>query len=124
MPKYLWYSKSDFAFSAMSVVGKTVTIGGMQVSLEYCQLMLTPISEMSDEHAIEVAKIFDPELLPEEMARVGRFFANRKDYCFGDMDYNRTQQIIDYLRSVGYDCGYGSIPSLIEAGIAIKAEKK
>ena len=25
----------------------------------------------------------------------------------------------DYLRSVGYDCGYGSIPSLIQVGIAI-----
>ncbi len=32
----------------------------------------------------------------------------------------RMQEIIDYLRSKGYDCGRGSIPSLISAGIAVE----
>ena len=29
-------------------------------------------------------------------------------------------QSCDFLRSKGYDCGYGNIPSLIEAGIAVE----
>ena len=31
----------------------------------------------------------------------------------------RQTEIIDYLRSNSYDCGYGDIPSLIAANIAI-----
>lgn len=36
------------------------------------------------------------------------------------VDADQWQQIIDYLRSKGYDCGYCEIPSLIDAGIAIE----
>jgi hypothetical protein len=32
-------------------------------------------------------------------------------------------ELIDFLRSKSYDCGYGSIPSLIAEGIAIDKTK-
>lgn len=59
-----------------------------------CKLLLSPLSAISDEHAVEVANITE-----------------KKDFS--------ASEITDYLRSKGYDMGYGSIPSLIEAGIAL-----
>jgi len=45
--------------------------------------------------------------------------------CMNDSDdmYRYNDHIIhgiDYLRSKGYDCGHGNIPSLISAGIAVE----
>ena len=43
---------------------------------------------------------------------------NTEDRETGAHDMKPTA-IIDYLRSKSYDCGYGAIPNLIDAGIAI-----
>lgn len=89
-----------------------------------CQLILTPISLISDEDidgAYEVAGIapwiddFSKEKFinifsPTECAKDEERYGQRCYYI-----------IIDYLRSKGYDCGYGEHPSLIEAGIAISS---
>ena len=90
------------------------------------QLLLTPLSQISDEDAIEVARILglsynnDPE--SECYYDLGGLIAdltsNSEDYI--KMHFNGSGILIDHLRSRGYDCGYGEIPSLIEAGIAIE----
>jgi len=42
---------------------------------------------------------------------------------FATDNQNCNSQVIDYLRSKSYDCGYGSIGSLIGAGIAVDSTK-
>jgi len=85
------------------------------VRYEHCQLILTPLSKISDEHAVEVCKLLynNPSLHNAERGRIvattGDWHSTRKGVA-----------IIDYLRSKGYDCGHGNIPSLISAGIAVE----
>lgn len=79
-----------------------------------CQLILTPLAKISDEDAVEVCKFLytNPALCNPErgkiVATVGEWHSTR-----------RGVEIIDFLRSRGYDCGHSSIPSLIQAGIAV-----
>lgn len=121
---------------------------------QICKLLLTPLSAISDEDTIEVAKMLcqhgkvdftqhkvgvigrsDEKVLVKigglflHIYFDGRMFATSEDKPPADyMPIYNTQKIIDYLRSNKrpegtekpvYDCGYGDIPSLIEAGIAI-----
>jgi len=82
-----------------------------------CQLILTPLDKISDEDAVEVCKFLysNPALHNPErgksVATVGDWHSTRKGV-----------EVIDYLRSKGYDCGHGSIPSLIAAGVAVEKE--
>lgn len=92
---------------------------------EWLQLILTPISELSHEDATELAKIlgWDYNNEPDSDAHydlegLRDDIANNGDDVF-DVGFTKCQIVLDYLRSKGYDCGYGEIPSLIEAGIAI-----
>lgn len=84
------------------------------VEHEECQLILTPLSKISGEDAVEVCKLLynNPSLHNAERGRIvattGDWHSTRKGVA-----------IIDFLRSRGYDCGYGSIPSLIQVGIAV-----
>lgn len=120
-----------------------------------CNLLLTPLSEISDEDAM---KVFSMVVHPN-------IDYPRNDYHFSKTDSGSTKVIInndwynstliigskngivwmphkdnarvgacvyDYLRSNKrpdgtekpvYDCGYAEIPSLIEAGIAIKTQQ-
>jgi len=96
-------------------------------NIELCHLILTPLSEITDEHIHGCYKAmgtggFEDDFSKEHFIETisPNEVAGHKDR-YGQSCYYRA---IDYLRSVGYDCGHGSIPSLIEAGIAIKAEKK
>ena len=86
-----------------------------------CQLLLTPLAKISDEDAVEVAKIIKPEWKIEDAldnnwadsfnAKIVRNLAKL---------YPQTaREMWDYLRSKSYDCGYGSDKSGIEAGWAI-----
>lgn len=135
---------------------ESISVGHL---LSECQLILAPISEILDEHAIALLKIasYNPQLasdLPRikisdchvekiikfsECIKVKHSLASFKGYFvigyldnmrlhFEMQDENedliedyiwRPYRLVDYLRSLGYDCGHGSISSLIEAGIAI-----
>lgn len=84
--------------------------------MNQCQLILTPLSEITDEHAIEVGKIFGFKV---QLLENGKWLAKNLHNSKFDITTIKQMQVIDYLRSMGYDCGYGDISSLIEAGIAI-----
>lgn len=116
------------------------------------KLKLRPLSAITDDDAIEVAKI----LLPQCFANCKNGWQVSRDFTITgypyikihhqkkvfsvqidcklvnfdvqDMEDSVTSStdmkpavVIDYLRSIGIDCGYAHIPSLIAAGIAISA---
>ena len=99
-----------------------------------CQLILTPLEKISDEHAVEVAKMLNyrtdidmPELLEYmkdviNIRKVGDVFGNidSKNIADNDVSPMIILRCYDYLRSKGYDCGHGNITSLISAGIAVE----
>lgn len=121
-----------------------------------CQLLLTPLSEISDEDAIEVAKLaisnseikdfkavqirredYGVKVIIEWFGKEGLSmywvfitnnrlpqFLKRTGSTLAELHYQFPIQAIDYLRSKSYDCGYGSIPSLLTAAIAINNEVK
>ena len=87
-----------------------------------CQPILTRLSNITDEDALEVAKILYTPVSIYISANAGREIVTNMDtYTFR---FNKANRIIDFLRSKSYDCGYGSIPYLIEAGIAIEDNAK
>lgn len=102
----------------------------MHGECEY-KLLLTPLSKIREEDAIYVAKIANVnwntrnEMFGYDFSNyitIGRDICHTIDSGLADMLYIRfcnLIEIIDYLRSKSYDLGYGSIKSLIEAGIAL-----
>lgn len=105
------------------------------------KLLLTPLSAITDEDAIEVAKIIGCNIpLVNSYGLQGEitYIVKRNDkgvsvgiyrvggnlnevvrrIYFDDRNLLNTEQA-DYLRSKAYDCGYAEIPSLIYAGLAI-----
>lgn len=117
---------------------------------EKVKLMLVPISEISEKHAIEVLKIIDKNSsfggdlsdVTYEFKRLNTYHSNLevktslpyverkiKNQSYGGIIIGESMLkeisigVLDFLRSVGYDCGYGDMTSLIAVGIAIKADK-
>lgn len=113
---------------------------------ERMKLILTPLSQIIDEDAIEVAKMCDNGFIGKKQTSVRRSHGklsittnecddvgvvriNVPPALFGVEFIHEElsgfasgrlhQKTIDFLRSRGYDCGYAHISSLIEAGIAI-----
>lgn len=105
------------------------------ISVEYCQLILTPLDKISDEDAVEVAKILDlnysntnddyyldlagmQEYLSELFDGVNRF---QDSYTF-----DKISKLIHYCQSHSIDIGHGygdnHIPNLIAAGVAVEKE--
>lgn len=139
-------------------------IYGSWINTDYCQLLLRPLSEITDEDAVQVANMKKRECHTEftvsnmqhalhQTSKDGynilwidfqSFSINHAGhsqvhkhkigistwgsvthYYDGELSQvNDSRQIIDYLRSRSYDCGYGNIPSLIQAGIAIPLTDK
>ena len=106
------------------------------VAYDQCQLILTPLDKISDEDAVEVAKMFSwfnhyngkeieayknqfGKTVVSNKERIGKYETVCLDFDNPEL-LNRQQ--IDYLRSKGYDCGHGSIPNLIAAGVAVEKE--
>lgn len=105
-----------------------------------CQLLLTPLSEISDADAVEVAKMLNyrgdvdtSELLEylkdvSNLRKVGDVFGNidSKNIAENDISPMIILRCYDFLRAsswngkpkASYDCGWGEIRSLIEAGMA------
>lgn len=86
-------------------------------SMDDCQLLLTPLAEITDEHAIEVAKIarYGGNITPN----IGRQLVTEYMYKVSNVRAAEWISVIDFLRENGYDCGYGPITSLIDVGIAL-----
>lgn len=99
-------------------------------------LAIVPISEITDEHAIHIAsrgynaRVGKCDIKSTRVYRTSggvevELYAgeNQTRYIqrwgIGYKTYEHDLADIDKLREWGYDCGYGDIPSLIEAGIAI-----
>ena len=83
------------------------------------KLKLKRLSNITDEDALEVCKLLG-RYGGTHTANIGRQLVAeylRKVSNVVGVDWFR---ILDYLRSKGYDCGYGSIDSLIDAGVAIE----
>lgn len=87
------------------------------VAYEHCKLILRPLSEITDEDAMEVSKIFGHNYPSEENGKrlLDCFHSWGKWGC----DSNETtlydgKRVSDYLRSKSYDCD-----NLISNGIAI-----
>ncbi len=123
-----------------------------------CQLILTPLDEITDEDAIEVAKMamYHPSnkedweniicsFIVDEITRLstgvviiaslicweGSININYDGFIEIKNEEGENEvggiwnyaSIIDFLRSRHYDCGYGSIPSLIAADLAVSKSK-
>lgn len=114
------------------------------------KLILTPLCDITDDDAIEVAKILIPQCFERRAKgwQISRDFTvtgypyikihhrlimysvqidprlvnfdldNMDDRETGAHDMKPTT-VIDFLRSKSYDVGYGDIPSLIDAGVAV-----
>lgn len=84
--------------------------------IEDSKLILTPLSEITDEDAIEVAEICG---FNSNQKQMGKWFVkdglmHKADFCA-----DKYVQLIDFLRSRSYALPYTGI-DLYEAGIAIK----
>lgn len=119
---------------------KTDTGGYAIVPHERCQLLLTPLSKISDEDAVEVGKAFGLKKMDGHYYEwIGKAIITHHFTMYSPWDdsifdtasnrglvtniHSRNYlKLVDYLRSKGYDCGHGSIPNLIAAGVAV--EKK
>lgn len=100
-------------------------------NLADCKLVLTPLSEISDDDAIGVARKSDFEGLDsnetddiEKVIACGKNvvtrYMNRESSMYG----TDWVDVIDYLRSKSYDVGFSNISSLIQAGYAIAKPKQ
>lgn len=111
------------------------------------KLLLTPLSAITNEDAIEVAKILskdrfntNPSYIPVIERKQDRIYIwtggygvcvimHTREINWGIVPDKITASIsslleaYDYLRSKGYDCGYLHIPSLIAAGYAVDKSK-
>jgi hypothetical protein len=100
--------------SEMKIITVNATlIHELAFETKHCQLLLTPLDKITLEHSIWVTtQIFGQDAY--KMHEVVRM-----DLTYQKKAIALCYPIIDQLREWGYDCGYGSIPSLIEAGTAI-----
>lgn len=89
--------------------------------------ILTPLSEITDEDAVEVVSIGGWS--PQNQGKMldCRFNFNSNEFI-ANFEFSRYRvvldfHVIDYLRSKHYDCGYMHIPSLIAADLAISSKQ-
>jgi len=81
-------------------------------TLDEVQILLTQLEKITDEDLLVIGKQMLPNCTNDEIIKqmVKEITLNRRKI---------SCKVADKARELGYDCGYGSIPSLIEAGIAI-----
>lgn len=85
------------------------------------QPILAPLSEITDEDAVEVARIARCRYQSiESIIVAGKELVTIYLYRSSNVSAIYWVNIIDYLRSKHYDLGYMHIASLITAGLAIK----
>lgn len=84
--------------------------------LDGCQILLTPLDKITDEDAIEVAKIVYGEASHYANIFEGKELITASNTLIQIADY---VEITDFLRSKSYNIGYGSYSpaQLIETGV-------
>lgn len=89
----------------------------------FLQVLVTPICNITDEHAIDVAKMIysNPAFHTSEYGSkwIRNKITSEGEYNCNHYHFNRMADIIDYLRCHGYatPCGGYSVNELVEAGI-------
>ena len=94
------------------------------VKLEQCKLRLIPLSKISDADAIELVAFagWDAEMRGKVLkCEFDKIVHNtiRVEFEMHQYRIPITIEVIDFLRSKGYNCGYGNLVSLIDARIAV-----
>jgi len=148
--KMVTFQNIGLSFKGLFFDSRHLGGGIAEKPFKHCKPILTPISKISDEDAVEVAKIIYGDEFYKytwEMSRHNSpnfvclnniddddysiIFTVGKDYkhsicieAFMPNNQHTTMfYVVDYLRSKKYDCGYLHISSLIEAGLAVKAPR-
>jgi len=88
-------------YAATKPAGIIREIGFSQIKISDCQLILTPLSAITDEHAIEVAKIAGYSYDLVDWGRHVIWAYTHKTLRFKGDEWRK---VIDLLRSLGYDC--------------------
>lgn len=122
LPKH----KAGMRIDTIQSIGISKVYGIWGTSEDYYEfsevkLLLTPLEDISDEHAIEVAKMFyeNDEFHTTEAGRKIAKTLNDKNSGLGTFVAINLIKVIDQLREWGYMLPYKGI-NLFEAGIAIK----
>jgi hypothetical protein len=136
----------DIISIATGIEGAVPNITSEWFYFDQCQLILTPLSAISDEDALEVARIIYNKEFPTSAWKLNRnnypdfvAFENKDDDDYSIFFSSATEDprdpcieafmpnnqhttmfvVADYLRSKNYDLGHLEIKSLIEAGVAV-----
>ena len=87
------------------------------------KLILKPLSAITNEDAIEVARIANPSIGADDIgkAKQGKILITEYWHRVSNVRASEWQEIIDYLRSKSYNCGYGNYTpeDLVKEGIVI-----
>lgn len=133
---YLWCSfRYAGSFDVQRIVGGNTRGWGViddntaeSFAVDKCQLLLTPLSAISDEHAVDVARICFGEHFPEKLKyEDGQFAIRYGKRIAGGLSTTMRKglewvHIIDYLRSKSYHVPYMGI-DLFETNIALDVTK-
>lgn len=94
-------------YAATKPAGIIREIGFSQIKISDCQLLLTPLSAITDEHAIEVAKVMYHEITEyNHLLNIGWgvIAVIKGDKLVPEFGYRLFIPVFDLLRSLGYDC--------------------
>lgn len=113
--------KHDDPYRMLGDVGMACKVSGIVISLQESgsasfQLSLFDLSDITDEDAVEVAKILGFHSSQKEM---GKWYVKDGLTHKTDVQPHIIIQVIDFLRSRSYALPYKSV-NLFDAGIAIR----
>jgi len=86
------------------------------------KLQLRRLESLTYDEALHIHRSMFPESMGLDVEGVKLNIENLLQKSTWGFVPSNTRKVIDYLRSIKIDIGYGDIPSLIDAGLAI--EKK
>lgn len=85
------------------------------------KLILCPLPEITDTDAVQVAILASKAVFEQDIFHGKAIVLDiHKNKPITTLHPKTIISIIDFLRLREYDCGYGEIPSLIDAGIAVR----
>lgn len=99
-------------------------------NLYECRLVLTPLAKITSDQALSMARLYIPQFA--DTIYETKITAKQIEWCFfyGEgrdsiiMESEEApRRILDYARRENIDFGYDTIPSLIDAGLAIEAKE-
>lgn len=119
------YDGNKCAILALYTVSKTADIcfldrkntGSIRVNISSCQLILTPVDRISDDDAVEVAKMCGATFAVDDIGRAKAGKDLLQNYLYRTSNVRGADwfKVQDYLRSKSYD-----IDNNIAAGVAVE----